>query len=107
MEGDKLYCFKTCRLPGTIPDPADKKSLKEKIRVETKIILFMIPMLVVPAESRILTYGLTGHFSKDNPTCQYLPTIQSSQSNKKTLNLAIFSESWTKKHWILRDYTPF
>ena len=54
MEGDKLFLYKTYRLANTIHDPADKKLLKGKIPVETKIILFIIPMLVVPAELWIL-----------------------------------------------------
>jgi len=54
MEGDKLHCAQTHRLINTIHDPADKKLLKGKILVETKIILLIIPMLVVPAELWIL-----------------------------------------------------
>ncbi len=38
----------------TIHDPADKKLLKGKIPVATEMILFIIPMLVVPAELWIL-----------------------------------------------------
>jgi len=54
MEGDKLFVYKTYRLVNTIHDPADKKLFKGRIPVETKIVLFIIPMLVVPAELWIL-----------------------------------------------------
>ena len=54
MEGDKLFLYKTYRLANTIHDPADKKLFKGRIPVETKIVLFIIPMLVVPAELWIL-----------------------------------------------------